>query len=232
MLYGIIAAMDSEIESLVENMTGREEIIRSGQTFHKGMIGKNGVVLLRCGIGKVSAAAGAQAMIDVFSPDMIINTGCAGAISEKLKIGDVVIADTCAEWDFYLGGLGLERGYLPDFGGVFMSADRELSSVISEFAETDSDVVRGLIVSGDQFVAEDSQRKIIKEAFPDALCAEMEGAAIGHVCIKNDLPFSIIRSISDTADGKSTVDFQMFSGMAGKKSAAMLIRMLNSMKGE
>lgn len=89
-------------------------------------------------------------------------------------------------------------------------------------------IVRGLVASGDQFVSSRAQRGTILSAFPDALCAEMEGGAIGHVCMQNGVPFCIVRCMSDSANGDSSVDFAAFSAEAGRKSAGYLLKLLRS----
>ncbi|MDO4491329.1 MAG: 5'-methylthioadenosine/adenosylhomocysteine nucleosidase [Lachnospiraceae bacterium] len=223
---GIIAAMEVEMLLLKEQIEDRKTETIAGTEFYSGRIGEYEVVLIRCGIGKVSAALSAQAMILRYQPDCIINTGCAGALARGLEIGGMVISDATVEWDIDMLAIGLPRGIVTSMNAVKMQADTSLSNWIQTGIPEDMQLVRGLVVSGDQFISTQQQRDIILGAFPEAQCAEMEGGAIGHVCAQNGVPFSVIRCMSDTADGDSEVNFPAFVKEAGKKSAEILMKLL------
>lgn len=224
----IISALQSEMKSLKAEITNCQTENVANKEVCVGEIGDYNVILMECGMGKVSAAAGAQALITKFNPDYVINTGCAGAISKELNIGDIVISEKTVEWDLDLISLGYPRGYVSSLDRVEMTADAELSQMIRKAIPDDTRVFTGCVVSGDQFVDKEEQLEVIVDAFPDALCAEMEGAAIGHVCVENGIPFCVIRAMSDTADHSSSMNFAEFSAAAGKKSAETLISMLKN----
>lgn len=223
---GIIAAMEEEMVLLRERMQNLQTDRIAGTDYYTGKIGQYEVVLIQCGIGKVSAALGAQAMILRYQPDCIINTGCAGAMAKGLKIGGMVVSDATVEWDIDLLALGMPRGFVSAMNGVEMKADPALADWITSAIPDSIQTCRGLVVSGDQFVSRPEQREIILGAFPGALCAEMEGGAIGHVCAQNGVPFCVVRCMSDTADGDSDVNFAVFVKEAGEKSAAILLSLL------
>ncbi|MDO4477495.1 MAG: 5'-methylthioadenosine/adenosylhomocysteine nucleosidase [Lachnospiraceae bacterium] len=225
---GIIAALSCELEILKEALT--DDVVESlaGTEFYCGTIGNYDVVLMQCGMGKVSAGAGAQAMITAYNPDYIINTGCAGALAEELAVGDIVVADKTVEWDLDTIDIGNPRGYVSSLDKVEMTADKDLSDKICAVFDEEENVIRGMVVSGDQFVDKPEQRELILSAFPEALCAEMEGAAIGHVCEQNGVPFCVVRCMSDNANGDSGVNFAEFSEIAGEKSASYLLAFLNA----
>ena len=223
---GFIAALEYEVKALKSALHNIEESNIAGTTYYLGTIGNYEVVIMLCGMGKVSAALGTQAMISEYHPDFIINTGCAGALAKDLKIGDIVISTKAVEWDLDTIKLGNPRGYISSLNCVYLDADNKIGDIISAYIPEDVNVTMGLIVSGDQFVSSDIQKNTILDSFPKALCAEMEGAAIAHVCTQNNVPFCIIRSMSDTADGDSDVDFAEFSAIAGEKSANVLLKML------
>ena len=225
---GIIAAMATEVTRLHEHLAQPQRVAVGGIECFLGKIADHEVAVMQCGIGKVSAGAGAQALISEFHPDCIINTGCAGALAPQLAIGDIVLATCTAEWDLDIMKLGFPRGHVMSIGCVKMAADEGINAAIKAVLPQESHVHEGLVVSGDQFVASMEQRKTILEAFPDALCTEMEGAAIGHVCTQNHVPFAVIRCMSDTADSNSSVDFDTFSQEAGEKSAERIIAMLSN----
>lgn len=224
--FGIIAAMDSEARILRENMQNLREETIARTVFYCGRIGEHEVVLMQCGIGKVCAACATQALICRFSPDYIINTGCAGALSPSLKVGDMVVSTSAVEYDLDFREIGFPLGFITSLGISEIKADISLATKIRRAIPSDINVAEGLVVSGDHFVASNEQRNIILTSFPSALCTEMEGAAIAHVCAQNSVPFCIVRCMSDTADGNSGVSFAEFSDKAGVKSAEILIDML------
>lgn len=226
MKIGIIAALPEEVSALKAALENAQEVSLGGTIYHTGSIGGSSVVLMQCGMGKVSAAAGTQAMITAFSPDTIINTGCAGALAAELKVGDFVVSSATVEWDLDTIAIGNPRGYVSSMNAVRMPADSQLAEMIRAALPQDASVLTGLVVSGDQFVSTEAQRKLILESFPDALCAEMEGGAIGHVCRQNNVPFCVLRCMSDTADGNSGISFAEFAPVAGEKSARALLSLL------
>lgn len=226
MRYGIIAALEFEGQLFKKEMVNVKEFTILNKPAYSGMIGKNEVVVMQCGMGKVSASIGAQVMFSEYHPDFVINTGCAGALDPSLKIGDVVISQSVVEWDLDLRQIGYPLGYIDALGCVEMKADENLVNQIINAKPEGVHALKGMIVSGDQFVSTEGQREHITRHFEKALCAEMEGAAIGHVCLQNNIPFCIIRTMSDTAKGDSGVEFATFAPIASKKSADWLIKML------
>jgi len=83
-------------------------------------------------------------------------------------------------------------------------------AALSELGIAQPRVHRGLIASGDQFIGAASASQAIRDALPAVLAVEMEGAAVAQVCHDFDVPFVVIRSISDRADDAAHVDFQRF----------------------
>lgn len=226
----IIAALEFEVELIHDKLEDPVETELLSTPTWEGKIGQYDVVVMQCGMGKVSAGIGTQALIDYYHPDYVINTGCAGALSPSLRIGDIVLSESVVEWDLDLRTIGYPLGYIDALDTVEMKASSVLCDRLESIIVGDELVVRGMVASGDQFVSTEEQRKIIRDNFPGALCAEMEGAAVGHVCVQNKTPFCIIRSMSDTADGNSGVNYAEFSVEASKKSAAWLIELLHEKK--
>lgn len=220
--------MDSEARILRENMMDLRTETIAKTVFYCGRIGCHDVVLMQCGIGKVCASCATQALISRFAPDYVINTGCAGALSTGLGVGDMVISLSAVEYDLDFTQIGFPLGFITSLGLSEMKADASLAALIRKSIPGDVNVAEGLVVSGDQFVSSNEQRNRILEKFPQALCTEMEGAAIAHVCAQNDVPFCIVRCMSDTADGNSSVSFAEFSDKAGVKSAEIILKSLNS----
>lgn len=225
-MIGIIAALEEELIQLERVLVDAATVRLGGLEARTGRIGTQDVAIMRCGVGKVAAASATQAMISAFSPDAIVNTGCAGGLASGLSVGDVVLSTATVEWDMDTIALGDPRGYITGMDRTRMEADGVLRERLRRCVPADVNVRQGLIASGDQFVCTPEQRRIILDAFPDALCAEMEGGAVGHVCAANSVPFCVVRCMSDTADGDSKVDFPAFVVRAGKISAGILITML------
>lgn len=224
----IIAAMESEVAGYKKAFNEYSEQILAGANVYTGQIGDHDIILMQCGVGMVSAALGCQAIITAFSPDCVINTGSAGALSPELELNDVVVGTKSAQWDMNVEGLDWPRGFISSLNGVYADADPELTQLLEEEISAYNRVKKGLIVSGDTFVASEETRQLILKYFPDALCTEMEGAAIGHVCVQNKVPYAIVRAISDSANSDSTMDYAQFAEAAGEKSARMIIEMLTN----
>lgn len=225
---GIIGAMEEEVTALRNKMSNKELKQIAGMDFYQGILEDQEVVLVRCGIGKVNAAICTQALIDTFHIQYIINTGVAGGIYEKLDIGDIVISSDGVQHDFDTTAFGDPIGIIPRMDESFFKADDQLIQLAKESAKnlpSNPKVYVGRIASGDQFISGSKQKERIWNHF-QAYCAEMEGAAIAHTCYLNQIPFVIIRSISDKADHSADINFQEFVVEAAKNSNDMLIEIL------
>lgn len=230
-MIGIIGAMAFEIDGLKEKMKNAATDTISGVEFSRGIIGETDVVVAQAGVGKVNAAVTAQTMILKYNPSAIINIGVAGGIEQSLKIGDIVVADKVCEHDMDTTAVGDEPGFISGIDTVYMHCDSEISNIISECAkDMGLHTVRGTIATGDIFVAEDSVRNRIAQLF-NGVAAEMEGGAIGHVCVMNNVPFAILRAMSDCANDDSKVDFPTFAVKAAANSIEIISGFLNRYKG-
>ncbi len=235
MIYGIIGAMDSEIALLTSAMTDLQIQKRAGLTFYKGLLCGKEAVVVKCGVGKVNAAACAQMLIDCFAVDAVINVGVAGGVSSVLKVLDVVVGTSLVQHDFDLRPFGYVRGYLgADYGGdpakpTFFEADKSLVSRAFDAAKAvlgdEHACYEGVIASGDEFVASSERREAIASQC-GAMASEMEGAAIAQVASQNGVPFLVLRTISDLADGSAPVSFETVVQFAADKAAAIIMRML------
>lgn len=198
---GIIGAMDCEVNSIVDLL--EDYLVREicGLSVHTGTYKGLSISVVKCGVGKVNAAMCAQVLIDRCDAEILINTGIAGAISNELKVGDVVVSKDAVEHDFNATGVGYSQGEIPDQKTSKYPADKNLIAMIKNCdfsSKIDGKVVVGSIVSGDIFVSKEKTKQFIRKNF-NALCCEMEGAAIAHVAHKNSIPYLIVRSISDSA---------------------------------
>jgi adenosylhomocysteine nucleosidase len=208
---GLLGAMEPEVRGLVDAMTVGSSGRGAGFDYWQGTLAGQACVVARCGMGKVSAAAGVQRLIDQFSISRLIVCGLAGGLQPDLDIGDVVIGQRFVQYDLDASPI-YPRFEAPGLGlGVFQAdaALVEQAATAAARIEQAPNVRRGLIVTGDQFVKDGKRHELLRD-FPDALCVEMEGGAIAQVCHLNELPFVIVRVISDRADGTAPADFQRF----------------------
>lgn len=225
---GIIGAMDEEIASIqaAVEITCRE--VLAGMEFLTGTLGGKEVVLVKCGIGKVNAGICAQILITRFAVTRIINTGVAGAIDSSLKIGDIVISTDAVQHDFDATPIGFARGEVPYTGLYAFPADEKLRNEALDAVQHAADgakVYEGRICSGDQFIASGEKKHEILKYF-GGLCCEMEGAAVAQVCYLYQVPFVIIRAISDRADHYEEINFEAFAGITARRSAAIVCAMI------
>ena len=226
--YGIIGAMDSEVETLVGDLENKKEETKFGLTFFLGKLKKYQVVIVKCGVGKVNAGRTTQVLISEYSPKFIINTGIAGGLSEKLNIGDIVISTDLIQHDFDVTALGYAKGYMCTGENknepTKYVADKELSEKIVKTLDKIKDkrnVFTGRVLTGDLFVSGKEKREQLVKDF-DGFCCEMEGAAIAQVASLNKIPFSVLRLISDLPSGKGPEDFNKFEKEAAKLSSLAL----------
>ena len=209
---GIIVAMQEELEEILNIMANIEEKDKNGLNFKLGQIGKNKVVVVKCGVGKVNAARVTQILIDEFEINSIINVGAAGALNPFLDIGDIVIGDKLIQHDFDITAFDHDKGYITGVGD-YIYCDTELvekfKNISRKLLDNSYKVTTGVIATGDIFCTDIGMKNKIYSKF-DADCVEMEGAAIAQVCYLDKIPFIVIRSISDSPNGKNAMDFDKF----------------------
>ena len=220
---GIIGAMDEEVATLKEALTEKQVQTVAGMEFHEGKLDGMSVVVVKCSVGKVNAAACAQILISVFGVDRIINTGVAGSLDASIDIGDVVVSTDAVQHDMDVTVLGYARGEIPNSEVSVFPADEEMRKSAVQAVRTvapDIHVFEGRVCSGDQFIASHEQKESIVSAF-NGLCCEMEGAAIAQVCYLNGTPYVIIRAISDKADDSEEMSYMEFEKAAAEHCAAI-----------
>ncbi|GAA0379944.1 5'-methylthioadenosine/adenosylhomocysteine nucleosidase [Bacillus horti] len=226
---GLIGAMEEEIELFREQMNDIKETSRAGLTYYAGELFGAQVVLCKSGVGKVNAAICTQILIDDFEVQSVIFTGVAGGVHPDLNIGDIVISSDCLQYDIDASPLGFKQGEIPYASASSFDADEHLVELAQRGAESlqDVQVVNGRVVSGDQFIANPERVQGLYKQF-NAFCVEMEGSAVGQTCFLNQVPFVIIRSLSDKADGTASSNFLEFTKLASERSYQMVKNMLQT----
>lgn len=229
--FGMIGAMDEEIALVRDAMTNVTESRKAGIVFYEGTFAGKSAVLCKCGVGKVNAAVCTQVLIDSYRVDAVVFTGVAGALDPGLDIGDIVVSTECLQHDMDVTALGFARGVIPYQEQSVFSAHQDLVRAAFSAATSlfpDRRVVQGKVLSGDQFVASRDAVRDLYEQF-SGTCTEMEGAAVAQACHMNEIPFVVIRSMSDKADGSAHVDFEQFTSMASQHSYRIVEAMIQQL---
>ena len=222
-MTGIICAMEIELEKILLVTENKEETVISGKKYIKGSICGKNIVASVSGVGKLNAAICAQSMILRFSPNIIINSGVAGGLSDTIATTDIVIADKVVQHDIDMTPVGKNPGYIIGLDTVEIKCDKKITDALCRSVKKlGIHYETGTIASGDQFINGGEKVKYIKTVF-NASATEMEGAAIGQVCALNNVPFCVLRSISDKADSVSHIDNQTFEKIASENSAGAII---------
>lgn len=227
-MTGIIGAMDEEISQIVAKMENTEITEIAGMVFNKGTLNGKEIVAVRSGIGKVNAAMCAQILVTYFHVDAIINTGVAGSLRNEINIGDIVVSTDAIQHDMDATGFGYKKGVIPRMKTSTFVADArliELTEAACKNIDLPIGVHRGRVVSGDQFISDKKVKDELIELF-DASCTEMEGAAIAQAAFLNNIPFLVIRAISDKADGSAEMDYGEFERKAIDNSVALMCELI------
>lgn len=226
----VVGAMEQEIELLRESMADVKHVSFGKFSAYEGELAGKRTVLVLSGIGKVNAAVSTSWVIHQFAPDCVINTGSAGGLGKGLKVGDVVIGETVAHHDVDVTAFGYVWGQVPQLPAVFES-DSNLIRQAEKAAQVfdGAAVTQGLVVSGDRFVHSSEGVAEIRSHFPEVKAVEMEAAAIAQTCHQLEVPFVIIRAVSDSADEKADISFEEFLKTAAVSSAKMVTEIVKSL---
>ena len=228
MTIGIMGAMVEEIEPLLEYFSDVEVVEYAKNKYYKTKYNSHDIVIAYSKIGKVFATLTATTMIEKFGVEKLLFTGVAGAINPELKIGDLIVAKGLCQHDLDITAFGHPYGFVPE-GEVCIYADEELIELSKSVAkELNIDLKEGIIATGDQFVASEERKNWIGSTFgADAL--EMEGASVAVVCDALDVPFFVLRAISDSADMDAGFDFDEFLKSSAKVSAKFVMEMVKKL---
>ena len=221
---GIVVAMQEELDEILNIMKEIEKKQIYDITFFKGKIKFTNVVVVKSGVGKVNAARTTQILIDKLNIEYVINVGAAGALNPSLNIGDIVIADKLIQHDFDITAFQHQKGYITGVGD-YIECNKNLlekiRNIIDSLQENTYKSIIGTIATGDIFCTEIKMKEKIYSKF-DAQCVEMEGAAIAQVCYLDNIPFIVVRSISDSPNGNNAIVFDEFVKLASKRCAKIL----------
>jgi adenosylhomocysteine nucleosidase len=239
----IMGAMDEEITILTDSLKNKKKLTKGGVTFYKGKLKGQKVIILKAGVGKVNAAYSTAILLDNFKVDGLIFTGVAGGLDPEIKPGDIVIGENLVQYDF--GELKNDmfetwptRNLIKnnDPNSLFLPVDKNLlvlskqASASVTLAPIEASIPKiyvGTIVTGDTFVSATSKAKNLYTDF-NALATEMEGAAVAQICTMLEVPFIVIRSCSDNANGDAHTDYFKFVKIASVNSAQLVLAILEN----
>ena len=232
MKLGIIGAMDVEVALLKEKMENPVTATHGASVYCEGALEGVPAVVVQCGVGKVKAAICAQILISVYGVTHLVNTGIAGSLCAELDIGDLVISKDAMYHDFDCVHFGYEMGRVPGMDTVAFPADETLAGYAFAAAEGENPghTKSGRVATGDLFVAEKAAKERIIER-TNAICTEMEGAAIAQTAYRNGVPFVILRAISDKADDSAEMDYPTFEAIAAHRCAEVAMNMAKQLRG-
>lgn len=233
MKAGIIGAMEPEVAILKAKLQDFAEQQHAGYTFFTGQIEGTDVVLVQSGIGKVASALATALMIEKYAPDYIVNTGSAGGFEQSLKVGDIVISSQVRHHDVDVTAFGYEIGQLPGMPAAFLPHPTLVAAAQSGIDKLPGiQTLTGLITTGDTFMTKDDDIAKARANFPTMAAVEMEGAAIAQTCHQFNVPFVVIRSMSDIAGKESPTSFEAYLETASVNSSELVFNMLNDLKGK
>jgi adenosylhomocysteine nucleosidase len=239
MKAGIIGAMEPEVAILKAKLTDAKTSNYGGFEFYQGQLNGNDVVIVQSGIGKVAAALATLLLIDKFNPDYVVNTGSAGGFEQSLKVGDVVISSEVRYHDVDVTAFGYEIGQLPANPAAYIphptlvnAAKLGVKQLTEKSTKSNAPIktLVGLITTGDTFMTTDADIAKARANFPTMVAVEMEGAAIAHTCHQFNIPFVIIRSMSDIAGKESPLSFEAYLETAAVNSSQLVENMLNNLQ--
>jgi adenosylhomocysteine/aminodeoxyfutalosine nucleosidase len=225
MKIGIIGAMVEEIQPILDHLKDYKIVEEAENKFYLATYKNHELIIVYSKIGKVFSSLTATTLVLKFGVEKILFSGVAGGINPNLKIGDLIFASKLAQHDLDITAFGHPHGFVPE-GSVFIETSKELNEIAKEVAkDLEIDLLEGVIATGDQFVANNERKEWIQRTFnADAL--EMEGASVAVVAKTFDIPFFVLRSISDTADTDAGFDFDKFLESSAKVSANFILKMV------
>lgn len=230
-MIGIIGAMAEEVTAFRNLLTLTEQKTIAGVDFFVGEINHVKVVLAQSGIGKVNAAMTTTLLCDHFSPSAVINTGSAGGFASDIQsVGDIVVSTHVLHHDVDVTVFGYEAGQVPGMPAVFAAEHTLIELAHKTLSDLSLTAHRGSVASGDKFMTKDHHIAETRASFPDLHAVEMEGAAIAQICHRFNVPFVVVRALSDIAGQESPMSFEQFLPLAAENAAKLILAMLPNVK--
>lgn len=230
MKIAIIGAMEEEVELLRNEIENPTTKTIANSEFTNGTYKNHEVVLLKSGIGKVNAAMTTSILLSEYKPDYVINTGSAGGYDPNLEVGAIVISDEVRHHDVDVTAFGYEIGQVPQLPAAF-KADEHLMKLAEDavYEIGEHPAATGLIATGDIFMHDPAKVEQVRNQFPQMKACEMEAAAVAQVCHQFEVPFVVIRALSDIAGKESSISFDEFLPIAAKHSTQVVLQVIEKL---
>ncbi len=230
MKIAIIGAMEEEVELLRGKLDNSDSQIIANSEYTVGNYKGKEIVLLKSGIGKVNAAMSTAILLQEYQPDYVINTGSAGGYDPNLEVGAIVISDEVRHHDVDVTAFGYEMGQVPQLPAAF-KADADLMKLAEEAVKEigEHQAATGLIATGDVFMHNPERVEEVRKNFPQMKACEMEAAAVAQVCHQFNVPFVVIRALSDIAGKESSISFDEFLPTAAKHSTEVVLHVIEKL---
>ncbi|WP_419959078.1 5'-methylthioadenosine/S-adenosylhomocysteine nucleosidase [Psychrobacillus sp. BM2] len=230
MKIAIIGAMEEEVELLRNEIENPTTKTIANSEFTNGTYKNHEVVLLKSGIGKVNAAMTTSILLSEYKPDYVINTGSAGGYDPNLEVGAIVISDEVRHHDVDVTAFGYEIGQVPQLPAAF-KADEHLMKLAEDavYEIGEHPAATGLIATGDIFMHDPAKVEQVRNQFPQMKACEMEAAAVAQVCHQFEVPFVVIRALSDIAGKESSISFDEFLPIAAKHSTQVVLHVIENL---
>ena len=228
MKIAIMGAMQEEIAPLLEYFKDYTTMEFANNKYYMTSYKGLKLIIAYSKIGKVNASLTATTLIEKFGAQQLFFSGVAGAVNPALKIGDLIVATKLVQHDVDISAFGHPYGFIPE-GNVYTPTSQALRELVIDVAKKQrKEVLEGVIATGDQFICDNAKKNWIQETF-DADAIEMEGASVAVVCEALNVPFCILRAISDAADMDAGFSFDTFLETAAKESAALMIALMDTL---
>jgi adenosylhomocysteine nucleosidase len=230
-IFGIICAMEEELAPIRELLTLSRQKTKARMEFYEGTLRDVHVVMVVSGIGKVNAAVCAQILVDDFHITHLVNVGVAGGIGEAIVPLDVVVATSLIQHDMDVTAFGLKRGEIPRFETSQFATDPFLTEAAYAYSQKNTaySTHKGIIVSGDEFISSKERIQDLATTFGASAC-EMEGAAIAQTAYLNNIPFTVIRAISDNASTGASMDYEKFKDLAVENTVELILHLVEALR--
>lgn len=215
-MLGIIGAMEEEVQILIGHLKNKKETEIIGYKYYSGKLENTDVIIVKSGVGLVNMALCCQVMLDNWDVDFLINCGIAGGIDDNINSGDVIVSSDATYFEIDYNYLGTNWAEIHNMERSSFKASKILNDkivpIIKNYLPKENKVIVGTICSSDYFIESVKSKELIHK-LTNGLCVEMEGAAMGHVCYLNKIPFTVIRIVADVSDGDAKQDYINFKKM-------------------
>lgn len=238
MRIAVICAMEEEIASLRErSVIGAREV--TGKTIIEHAIWEGQELLLvECGIGKANAAVGAALLAERHRPDLIINSGSAGAFDPSFSVGDVVVPTTYVYGDVDATCFGYAWGQMPQMPAAYEIDEtwlRRVREIVRDQADTlPYRIDFGLALTLDSFMSDGERVQGILDQQPDTKVSDMEGLAIVEVGQRYGIPVIAVKAVSDIAGhgAESADSFDENVELAGRHAVQVTELLIRAARAE